>query len=233
MRHAILVMAVGLMGAAAIVWRDVGPKPVKTDGMPIDILLLGDSITASWTSLDTGVMNIEWQKRFGIYKTINSGHNGVKAEDILLELKRCINISGIQPRLVILMVGINNLVQDNTNAEALATCVAKVRQRFPEADVILAKILPAHMPGTVLYDTIKKTNAALDRVRLKSDHKVHVLDLTHDFAEPDGALKKALFVDNVHPSLQGYGVYAERLKPLVDECLGGKGPGSEVPAPAR
>jgi lysophospholipase L1-like esterase len=254
MRHSILVIGVGLIAAAAILWRDERPEPsprlvddypdrpalvdhVKADGGPIDILLLGDSITACWTSRDTGAMNIEWNKRFGIYKTINAGHNGAKVEDILLQPKRGIIIAALQPRLVILMIGINNLIKDNTNAEALAkaieTCVAKVLQKFPKADVIIAKILPAHVPGEALSDKIKKTNAALDRLKLNSDQKVHVLDLTHDFEEPDGALKEALFVDNVHLSLQGYGIYAERLKPLVKELLGGKALGSEVPAPAR
>ncbi len=41
--------------------------------------------------------------------------------------------------------------------------------------------------------------------------------MTNDFVNPDGTIKKSLYKDdNVHLSLEGYGVYAERLKPLVD-----------------
>ena len=49
------------------------------------------------------------------------------------------------------------------------------------------------------------------------DPKVLVLDITGDFVTSDGGLKKDLFTpDNIHLSLEGYAVYAERLKPLVD-----------------
>ena len=46
---------------------------------------------------------------------------------------------------------------------------------------------------------------------------MHILDLTNDFLNVDGTIKKPLFTpDNIHLSLEGYGVYAERLKPLVE-----------------
>lgn len=37
-------------------------------------------------------------------------------------------------------------------------------------------------------------------------------------------IKPALFKpDNIHLSLEAYGVYAERLKPFLEKTLGGKG----------
>ena len=83
--------------------------------------------------------------------------------------------------------------------------------------MIAVKILPAHAPGNRFYEDILKTNAAIDQLKLNSDPKVHVLDITDDFVTSDGAPKKDLFTpDNIHLSLEGYAVYAERLKPLID-----------------
>ena len=93
------------------------------------------------------------------------------------------------------------------------------------AEVIAAKILPCHAPGNAFYENLRKTNAALDALHLDSDPKVHVLDLWSDFVNSDSTLKKPLFTpDNIHLSLDGYAVYAERLKPLLDQYLNGDRP---------
>jgi len=192
---------------------------------PIDILLLGDSITQDWGGLDTSTMNTEWKKRFGIYKSINAGLTKVKVEDLALRLDHR-DFAGLKPRVVILMIGINNLLGQNTNPENLAKaiqqCVVKVRWAFPKADVILVKILPACEPLSILYRDVRTTNGAIDRLRLDNDPQVRVLDLTKDFLEPDGALKKSLFFDQVHLSQKGYGVYAEGLRPLIQKSLAGR-----------
>ena len=68
-------------------------------------------------------------------------------------------------------------------------------------------------------------DAALDELKLDRQPHVTVLDLTTDFTNADGSLKKDLFTpDNIHLSLAGYDLYAQRLKPLFDKLLvpGGK-----------
>jgi lysophospholipase L1-like esterase len=229
--------AIGIITANIVWWRPSRQirgyyerltDYVKANEGPIDILLVGDSITQHWGSpLDTDTLNTEWKKRFSVYKTVNVGFGGDKAEDLLARLDRGEIIAGLQPRLVVLMIGINNLCPLETSAAAVADtiqkCVAKLRQALPKADVIVVKILPARGLHGGISEDVKSTNAALDRLKLDSDPKVHVLDLTHDFVASDGTLKKPLYVDKVHLSIKGYDVYAERLKPLVDTLLGGKG----------
>jgi lysophospholipase L1-like esterase len=255
-----LSLAIGLIGAVILLWHDEwlglsqqikeyreveaplrSPRKLlehlKANQGPIDILLLGDSITQYWggSPLDSGTMNAEWKKRLGTYKTINAGVGGDRIAHVIRLLDHRV-IAGMEPRLVILMIGVNDLLftpEADTEgvAHGIGKCVAKIRVTFPNADVIVAKILPAQWARRVLDKDVKKTNAAMDRLKLDSDQKVHVLDLTCDFAEADGRLKKPLYTDMVHLSLAGYSIYAERLKPLVDSLLGGKGVGGKVSLP--
>ncbi len=212
---------------------------VKANPGPCDVLLVGDSITQQWGSpLDKGVLNESWTKHFANYKTINIGIGGDKAQNVLWRLEHG-GVDGLQPKVVIVMIGNNNMFfAPETGVEAAAKgaqmCVANVREKFPQAEVIAAKILPCHAPGNAFYENIKKTNAVLQALKLDSDPKVHVLDLWSDFTHADGSIKKPLFVpDNIHLSLEGYAVYAERLKPLLDQFLGGNGLGGKVIIPAK
>ena len=105
-------------------------------------------------------------------------------------------------------------------ARGVQMVVANVRDKFPQATVIAAKILPAHAPDHRFYEDIKKSNLALDALKIDRDPKVQVLDLWANFTNADGKLKAGLFTpDNIHLSLAGYIVYAERLKPLLDRLL--------------
>jgi hypothetical protein len=141
-------------------------------------------------------------------------------------------VAGLQPRLIILAIGNNNMFfTPETGVEAAARgiqmCVANLRSRFPEAALIAVKIFPAHAPGHPFYEDIKKTNAAVDTLQLDSDPKVAVLDLTKDLVHPDGRLREDLFSsDKIHLSQgPGYGLYAAKLQPLVDRYLGGQASG--------
>jgi lysophospholipase L1-like esterase len=184
-------------------------KTVQENQGSIDVLLVGDSITIQWGE--------SWKKHFPKLKAINIGIGGDKTQNVLWRLDHG-GVDGLQPKAIVLMIGNNNMFfTPETGIEAAALgiqmCVKNLREKFPEATIIVAKILPAHSPGNRFYEDIKKTNSALDPLKLDSDPKVKVLDLWSDFTHADGTIKNDLFTpDNIHLSPAGYTVYAERLK---------------------
>jgi lysophospholipase L1-like esterase len=99
-------------------------------------------------------------------------------------------------------------------------CVRNLREKFPDAKIVVAKILPAHAPDNRFHQDILATNKALDDLKLNSAPQIQVLDLTSDFLNDDGTLNKTLYnPDNIHLSSAGYASYAERLKPILGEFL--------------
>jgi beta-glucosidase len=213
-----VVPSAGFFGGDA--WLKLHEAHVKTvleNRGPVDVLLVGDSLTIQWGEA--------WRKHFPRYQAVNIGIGGDKTQNVLWRLDHG-GVDGLQPKVIVVMIGNNNMFfTPETGIEAAAKgvqmVVANVREKFPQAAVIVAKILPCHSPGERFYEDIKKTNLALDALKLGNDPKVSVLDLWNDFANSDGTIKKSLFTpDSIHLSPAGYAVYAERLKPLLAAILG-------------
>jgi beta-glucosidase len=200
-------------GDAWLKLHEAHVKTVQANQGPVDALLVGDSITIQWGD--------SWAKHFPDRKAVNLGIGGDKTQNVLWRLDHG-GVEGLQPKAIVLMIGNNNLFfTPETGIEAAAKgiemCVKNLREKFPDAPLVVAKILPAHAPGNRFYEDIKLTNTALDALKLESDPKVRVLDLTADFTNGDGTLKKDLFTpDHIHLSPAGYAVYAEKLKPLLE-----------------
>jgi len=210
-----MVPAAGSFGGRS--WLDTHAKLVKMvedNKGSIDVLLVGDSITIQWGD--------SWKRNFPDKKAVNIGIGGEKTQNVLWRLDHG-GVAGLEPKVVILMIGNNNMFFTPETgiepvAEGIKTCAANIREKFPQAHLIVVNVLPAHAPGNRFYEDIKKTNAAIDGLGLTSDPMVQVLDLTADFTESDGTLKKGLFTpDNIHLSPAGYDAYAVRLKPLLEK----------------
>lgn len=188
-------------------------KHVKVNAGPCDVLLVGDSITIQWGE--------SWKKHFPDLKAVNIGIGGDKTQNVLWRLDHG-GVDGLQPRLIVLMIGNNNVFFTPETgiepaAKGIEMCVKNLRDKFPKTPIIVATILPAHQPGNRFYEDIKKINSALDTLKLESNTQLRVLNLWSDFVNADGTLKKDLFTsDNIHLTPLGYAAYAAKLKPLLE-----------------
>jgi lysophospholipase L1-like esterase len=175
--------------------------------------------------LDRKPLNAAWQKHFGRYPTVNLGMAGDKTQNVLWRLDHG-GVAGLQPRLVVLLIGNNNMFYTRETgvaaaAQGIKACVENLRAKFPEAELVVATIFPAHAPGHAFYEDIKQTNAALRAMKLERDPKVHVIDPWPEMIEADGTLRRGLFqVDNIHLTQgDGYAFFATQLQPVVARLL--------------
>lgn len=188
-------------------------KTVQANPGPVDVLLVGDSITIQWGA--------SWAKQFPDRKAVNIGIGGDKTQNVLWRLDHG-GVAGLQPKTIVLMIGNNNMFFTPETGVAAAAkgveaCARNLREKFPDAELIVAKILPCHAPKSRFYEDILLTNAEIEKLNLGADPKIRVLDLTADFLNADGTIKKALYTpDNIHLSPEGYAAYAARLKPLLE-----------------
>jgi len=193
---------------------------------PIDVLLVGDSITQQWGSvLERKPLNAAWQKHFSRYQTVNLGIGGDKTQNVLWRLDHG-GVAGLRPRLVVLLIGNNNMFYTRETgvaaaAQGITACVENLRAKFPEAELVVATIFPAHRPGHAFYEDIKQTNAALRAMQLERDPKIHLLDLWPEMIEADGTLRRGLFqADNIHLTQDdGYAFFAAQLQPFFARLL--------------
>jgi platelet-activating factor acetylhydrolase IB subunit beta/gamma len=192
---------------------------VKANAGPCDALLVGDSLTIQWGD--------SWKKHFPDLQAINIGIGGDKTQNVLWRLDHG-GVDGLKPKLILLMIGNNNIFFTPETgiepaAKGIEMCMKNLRDKFPMTPIIVSKILPAHEPNNRFYEDIKKTNAALDPLKLESNPKVFVLDMWNDFTTADGKINKDLFTsDNIHLSSAGYAAYANRLHPMIQAIFNGE-----------
>ena len=145
-------------GDAWLKLHEAHVKTVQSNQGPLDVLLVGDSITIQWGD--------SWKKHFPNFKTENIGIGGDKTQNVLWRLDHG-GVAGLQTKAIVLMIGNNNMFfTPETGVEAAAQgiemCAKNLREKFPAATLIVTKILSAHAPGNRFYEDIKKTNAAVD-----------------------------------------------------------------------
>lgn len=192
-----------------------------------DLLFIGDSITDLWTypadhkypgGLDT------WNRRYKETAT-NYGVTGDKTQTVLWRLTEGKSLEGYSPKSVVLLIGINNLLQNDTPAdtvEGITAIVRYLRQRLPEARILVLGIFPCwEKADNPIRAKIKKANAAISG--LADGNHVFFADIGDTFLERDGSISRTVMRDMLHLSPRGYEMWADALDPLLSALLAGDG----------
>ncbi|HLX63953.1 MAG TPA: GDSL-type esterase/lipase family protein [Planctomycetota bacterium] len=186
----------------------------------VDLLFLGDSLTQGWG--DAAQKDL-WKKYFEPFKPANFGIGGDRTQQILWRIGNG-ELEGISPKVVVLMIGVNNF-WSNDSAEKVAEGTKKIvellRQKLPNAKILLLGILPAQQNASGgLRAKIKSINAIT--AKLDDGKNVRFLDMGPKFVDASGniAPEKEFFqADFLHLTTKGYELWAETMKPLLDEMM--------------
>jgi lysophospholipase L1-like esterase len=112
----------------------------------------------------------------------------------------------------------------------LTAIVERCRQLAPRATVILTAIFPRNDNMAVMPE-IDQVNANL--ARLADGRTVRYLSVNDRLADPDGRLFPGMMNerDKLHPTIRGYQVWADGLKPILTELLGPPASTDHAPPP--
>ena len=186
----------------------------------VELLFVGDSLTEGW-EWDEGT---EWKKHFAPLGAANFGIGGDTTQNLLWRLGE-VDCGALRPRVVVVLIGINNLGRENaTPAQAvdgIRAVVAKLRGMFPDARILLLGIFPS---GHASTDEIRQRVAAVNRQLLalgSEGGKVVVREIGGVFVESDGSITTEVMPDGLHLSPEGYRRWAAAILPTVCELLGG------------
>jgi lysophospholipase L1-like esterase len=94
-----------------------------------------------------------------------------------------------------------------------------MQAKAPNAVIILMGIFPRNDNMAVMPE-INQINANL--AKMADGHKVRYLSINDKLADPGGELYDGMMNanDKLHPTLKGYQVWADALKPIFTELLG-------------
>jgi lysophospholipase L1-like esterase len=184
-----------------------------------ELIFLGDSITESWNWGEQ--QQAIFQQYFGRYPSANFGIGGDQTQNLLWRLQNGLK-GQLKPKLVIVLIGVNNFGHSQHSPEQVAEGVAAVVEQalanYPDAYVLVSGVFPfdekADSPNrsrVTALNALLSNLSALDRVWVK--------DLGAVFIESDGSIDKNIMGDFLHPSAAGLERYAKKLAPVVDDLI--------------
>jgi lysophospholipase L1-like esterase len=188
----------------------------------MQIMFLGDSITMYWQNLP-GVENGSkiWDKYYKPVPVGNYGISGDKTEHVLWRLTKGGDLRDVTPRVIVLLIGINNLYQGDSpedTAEGIKTIVYLLRNQLPQSKILLLGIFPCNQsPADPIRGKIKTVNSAIQK--LADGGNIYFLDIGHVFLEKDGSISKAVLRDYIHLAEKGYARWAEAMNPCLFDLL--------------
>lgn len=177
----------------------------------------GDSITAGW--LNAG--KTAWKRDFAPLNAMNFGIGGDTVQTVHWRLCDARVGQDFSPRLVVLMIGSNNLFHIDSPvdvADGMALLLKQFRLRLPGSTVLLLGVTPSrHDPK----DGLRKRIAELNRryAKLADGKKVIFADVGRALLEKDGSLSRSVSADGTHFLAEGYERLAGAIMPLIHRIL--------------
>lgn len=192
----------------------------------VQLLFIGDSITARWTS---GAGREIWREMYEPLGAVNVGVSADRTEHVLWRLKNGL-LDSIDPKAALVMIGTNNLGGSDPDAVAHGVweIVRLLREKLPRTRVLVLAVFPRETKSAA-DAKVEAVNARLRE--FDTGGMVRFLDFTAGFRNPDGSLNLEWFPDGLHPeTADAFAHWSTAITPFVQEALGAEAVESE-PAP--
>ena len=205
----------------------------------IDIYFEGDSITRRWGATDYPELLANWNRNFFGWNAADFGWGADTIQNILWRLENG-ELDGVGPKVIVLLAGTNNVGMGappgGEKAKAadigrgLQAILRVMRAKAPGATIVLTGIFPRNdsMAAMPLIDGVNRSLS-----KLADGKKIRYLNINGKLAGSDGKLLDGMMNpdDKLHPTLKGYQVWADALKPIFTELMGPPAKEDHAPAP--
>jgi lysophospholipase L1-like esterase len=205
----------------------------------IDVYFEGDSITRRWDATDYPNFLANWKQNFFGWNAGDFGWGGDRTQNILWRLENG-ELDGVNPKVVVLLAGTNNVGDSSFQAEAdakvedvtggLRAIVDAIREKAPAAIIVVMGIFPRN-DNMTFVPIITKINDNLSK--FADGKKIRYLNINGKLADSKGKLFDGMMnaTDKVHPTVQAYQVWADALTPIFKELLGARASVDHAPPP--
>jgi lysophospholipase L1-like esterase len=195
--------------------RDRGPS----------LLFIGDSITHQFGGDPhdrTQPGEDVWQRYYGNRNAANLGFGYDFVENVLWRLQHG-ELDGAMAKVVVIHIGTNNLGKNTPEevAAGIRAVCSEVHLRQPEAQIVLMAIFPRGPEPDAMRAKVEAVNRLL--AALDGEDGITVLDIGGKLLEPDGSISREVMADYLHPTAEGYEIWARELEPVLVELLGESG----------
>lgn len=180
----------------------------------VDILWLGDSITAGW---DTG----EWDQELAPLRNANFGIGGDHTGNLLWRIQQ-LDTQRLQPKLIVLQIGVNNFghLQESPEQvyQGVLAVVKTLKQRWPTTKILLNGVFPFEQSaGSPRRHDVRVLNNKLRPIG--DEQQVYFRDYGHLLLNKNGAISSAIMADYLHPTPQGYRIWKKAMLPDIRHLL--------------
>lgn len=205
----------------------------------IDVYFEGDSITRRWDANDYPELQANWKHNFYGWNAADFGWGADQTQNILWRLENG-ELDGVNPKVVVLLAGTNNvsssyLANESTAkvedvSRGLEAIIHVIREKAPAATIIVMGIFPRNdkMSFMPIIDGINRNISGF-----ADGHTVRFLNINGKLADADGRLFDGMTNahDKLHPTDKGYQVWADALRPVIEELLGAPSATDHAPPP--
>lgn len=178
-----------------------------------DIVFLGNSITAEGKN---------WNARLNNSKVRNRGIGGDTTDGVLARLGEIIDS---EPSAVFLLIGINDLYNNsiqepsvNYIANNIIEIAKKIKTNSNDSKVFIQTLLPISIKKSKDYELYNHSIGTINEIIVENQQKklYSIIDLYALFVNSEGELREDLTYDGLHLNEEGYKVWSNFIKPIID-----------------
>lgn len=167
-----------------------------------DVLFLGDSLIAGY----------EWNERL---QNIDVANRGISGDTIIGVRGRLDSLMTLEPKIIVLMVGINDLNKSNDPNQVFnnySNLIDDLQEKFPRSIIKLNCILNVNPDKLTGYNLNNDDINEINNMMLKKFSKSYdVIDLRTMLNDEDKNLNDKYTYDGLHLTGEAYEIWLEKL----------------------